>query len=143
MSALAVTCRCRRSAPARWPSNEDIEILVNNAGVGAVFPLVESDADQIERMIDVNITALTRLTYAFVPQVIRRGVGTVVNIGSVVGTAPEILNGVYGASKAYVLAFTQSLHQELAGPECAHRSSCPTPWPPPSGTPPDGRLRRP
>ena len=68
----------------------------------------------MERMIQLNVTALTRLTYAAVPGFVARGGGTVINISSIVGIAPEILNGVYGASKAYVLAFSQSLHHELA-----------------------------
>ncbi|WP_446039046.1 SDR family NAD(P)-dependent oxidoreductase [Streptomyces sp. SID1121] len=94
--------------------NDDITVLVNNAGVGSVTPLVTSDVDEMERMITINVTALTRLAYAFVPAAVRRGSGTLINIGSVVGTAPEFLNGVYGATKAFVLAFTQSLHSELA-----------------------------
>jgi short-subunit dehydrogenase len=96
-------------------SNDDITLLVNNAGIGSVTKLVDSDVDAMERMIAVNVTALTRLAYAFVPAAVRRGAGTLINIGSVVGVAPEFLNGVYGATKAYVLAFTQSLHSELAG----------------------------
>jgi uncharacterized protein len=96
-------------------SREDITVLVNNAGVGAVSALVDSDVAAMEQMIGVNVTALTRLAYAFVPGALRRGSGTLVNIGSVVGVAPEILNGVYGATKAYVLAFTQSLQHELSG----------------------------
>jgi hypothetical protein len=67
----------------------------------------------MEAMITLNVTALTRLTYAAAPAFVARGAGTIINIGSVVGIAPERLNGVYGASKAYVLALTQSLHHEL------------------------------
>lgn len=92
----------------------DITLLVNNAGVGGVAPLLHSDVDDMQRMIELNVTALTRLTYAYVPGAVRRGGGSVVNISSIVGVAPEILNGVYGATKAYVLALTQSLHHELA-----------------------------
>ena len=58
--------------------------------------------------------ALTRLTYAAVPGFVERGHGTFINIASIVGIAPEILNGVYGASKAYVIAFSHSLEHELA-----------------------------
>ncbi|GLZ53506.1 SDR family oxidoreductase [Actinomycetospora sp. NBRC 106378] len=95
-------------------SERDITVLVNNAGVGGVGPLVESDVDAVQAMITLNVTALTRLTYAYVPGAVERGEGTVINIGSVVGVAPEFLNGVYGATKAYVLALTQSLQHELA-----------------------------
>jgi short-subunit dehydrogenase len=92
-----------------------ITMLVNNAGIGAVAPLTASDIDQMETMIDLNVTALTRLTYAVVPGFVARGGGTIVNISSIVALAPELLNGVYGGSKAFVLAFSQSLNHELAG----------------------------
>jgi short-subunit dehydrogenase len=62
----------------------------------------------------INVTALTRLTYAAVPGFVTRGRGAVINIASIVAIGPEILNGVYCASKAYVLAFSQSLQHELA-----------------------------
>ncbi|HEY4144329.1 SDR family oxidoreductase [Pinirhizobacter sp.] len=95
-------------------SDRTISVLVNNAGLGATAPLLESDVARMDEMIALNVSALTRLTYAVVPGLIERGGGTVINIGSIVGIAPEILNGVYGATKAYVLAFTRSLHHELA-----------------------------
>ena len=96
-------------------TREDITLLVNNAGVGAASVLLDSDVDAMQRMIELNVTALTRLSYAYVPGAVRRGNGALVNIGSVVGVTPEFLNGVYGATKAYVLALTQSLHHELSG----------------------------
>ncbi len=91
-----------------------ITMLVNNAGVGATQPLLGSDIDVMEKMIALNVTALTRLTYAAAPGFVARAGGTVINIASVVGIAPEVLNGVYGGTKAFVLAFTQSLNHELA-----------------------------
>jgi short-subunit dehydrogenase len=91
-----------------------ITLLVNNAGVGATAPLLDSSIDKMEEMIALNVTALTRLTYAAVPGFVARGGGTIVNISSIVGVAPEILNGVYGGTKAFVLAFSQSLRHELA-----------------------------
>lgn len=96
-------------------TNAGITALVNNAGVGAVAPLLASDVDQMDDMITLNVRALTRLTYAAVPGLVARGGGTIINIASVVGVAPEVLNGVYGATKAFVLALSQSLHKELAG----------------------------
>lgn len=91
----------------------DITLLVNNAGFGAVTPLLQSDVDRMEAMIALNIGALTRLTYAAAPGFAARGRGTFINIASIVAIAPEVLNGVYGASKAYVLALSQSLQHEL------------------------------
>lgn len=94
--------------------NASITLLVNNAGFGAATPLLASDVDTMEDMIDVNVIALTRLTYAAVPGFVERKGGAIINISSIVAIGPEILNGVYGATKAYVLALTQSLHHELA-----------------------------
>ena len=95
-------------------SNSGIDLLVNNAGVGAPASLLDADIDKMARMIDLNITALVRLTYAVVPAFIKRGHGAIINMGSVVGIAPELLNGVYGGTKAFVLAFSLSLHREFA-----------------------------
>ena len=91
-----------------------VVMLVNNAGTASLAPLTNANVDEMEAMITLNVTALTRLTYAAAPAFVARGAGTIINIGSVVGVAPERLNGVYGASKAFVLAFTQSLQHELA-----------------------------
>ena len=95
-------------------TNSGITMLVNNAGVGTVAPLLESDVDAVEEMIALNVTALTRLTYAAVPPFVARSGGSIINISSVVAIAPEILNGVYGGTKAFVLALSLSLHKELA-----------------------------
>ena len=92
-----------------------ISTLVNNAGTASVVPLMQADINQMESMIGLNVTALTRLTYAAASGFVARGKGTIINIGSIVGILPETLNGVYGASKAYVLAFSHSLQHELAG----------------------------
>ena len=91
-----------------------ITMLVNNAGIASVAPLLDADIEKMEAMIALNITALTRLTYAAAPAFVRRGAGTIINIASVAGISPERLNGVYGATKAYVLALSHSLQHELA-----------------------------
>jgi uncharacterized protein len=91
-----------------------ITMLVNNAGVGSVASILQADVDKMEAMIDLNVTALTRLTYAAAPAFVARGVGTIINISSVVGIAVENLNGVYSASKSYVLSFGHSLQKDLA-----------------------------
>lgn len=94
-------------------TRSDITMLVNNAGVGAAAPLLASDVDKMEEMIALNVSVLTRLTYAAVPGFVERGEGTLVNIASIVAISPETLNGVYGGSKAFVLALSQSLQHEL------------------------------
>ncbi|EKT4454826.1 SDR family NAD(P)-dependent oxidoreductase [Pseudomonas sp. yb_9] len=91
-----------------------ITLLLNNAGIGTHTTLLDSDVERMAEMISLNVTALTRLTYAAVPGFSARQQGAVINISSIVSLAPELLNGVYGASKAYVTAFTQSLHKELS-----------------------------
>jgi uncharacterized protein len=95
-------------------TNDRITLLINNAGFGSASPLLSSDVDKMEEMISINVRALMRLTYAAVPGFVARGGGTIINISSIAGVAPEILNGVYGGTKAFVLAFSQSLHKELA-----------------------------
>ncbi len=92
----------------------NITMLVNNAGVGSVASILQANVDKMEAMIDLNITALTRLTYAAAPAFVQRGAGTIINISSVVGIAVEALNGVYSASKSYVLSFGHSLQKDLA-----------------------------
>ena len=95
-------------------TDPSLTLLVNNAGVAAVTPLLGSDVEKMDEMIRLNIGALTRLAYAAVPGFVARGRGTIINISSVVAIAPELLNGVYGGTKAFVLAFSQSLQHELA-----------------------------
>jgi short-subunit dehydrogenase len=103
-----------RRIEQRLRSDESIALLVNNAGFGATQPLLEADVDRMEEMIQLNVTALTRLTHAVAPGMVRRGHGAIINIASVVALAPDLLNGTYGGTKAFVLAFTQSLHTELS-----------------------------
>lgn len=92
----------------------NITLLVNNAGFGKAQPLLESDIAQMREMVTLNISSLMELSYAAAPQMAARGQGAIINISSVVAISPELLNGVYGGSKAFVLAFSQSLHHELA-----------------------------
>ena len=98
---------------ARLREDARVTLLVNNAGIGSVAPLLKADGDEMEAMIFLNITALTRLTYAVAPAFVARGAGTIINISSVVGIAAEMLNGVYSASKSYVLSFGHSLQKDL------------------------------
>lgn len=104
-----------RRVEAMLKTDASITVLVNNAGIGAPVPTWQADIDLMERMIDLNITALTRLSYAAAPGFAARGKGIIINIASVVAIAPEfLLNGVYGAGKAFVIALSESLHRELS-----------------------------
>jgi short-subunit dehydrogenase len=98
----------------RLKTDASITLLVNNAGIGATAPLLQSDIGKMHEMITLNVTAPTRLAYAAAPAFVARGAGTIINIASIVAITPELLNGVYGGSKAFILAFTRSLHHELA-----------------------------
>lgn len=95
-------------------TDASIDMLVNNAGLGATAPLLDANIDKMVAMINLNVVALTRLTYTAVPGFVARGGGSIINIASIVGIAPEVLNGVYGGTKAFVLALSQSLKHELS-----------------------------
>lgn len=95
-------------------NDSSITMLVNNAGVGSVASILQADVDAMDDMIQLNINALTRLTYAIAPVFAQKGAGTIVNIASIVGIYVEALNGVYSASKSYVLSFGHSLQKDLA-----------------------------
>lgn len=98
---------------AALKQDASLTMLVNNAGVGAVAPMMDSDVDLMEDMVKLNVVALMRLTYAAAPLFAARGHGAIINVSSVAAIAPEMLNGVYGGTKAFVLTFSRSLHQEL------------------------------
>jgi short-subunit dehydrogenase len=95
-------------------ADDRITLLVNNAGFGAAAPLLASNISKMEEMVNLNVVALVRLAHAAATAFVARGTGVIINIASIVAVAPELLNGVYGGSKAFVLAFSQSLRHELA-----------------------------
>ncbi|MGE8154681.1 SDR family NAD(P)-dependent oxidoreductase [Pseudomonas vancouverensis] len=99
----------------RLRSDASISLLLNNAGVAAEGQLAKADTEQLERMIQLNITAVTRLASAAAGNFAKAGRGTIINIASVVALFPERFNATYSASKAYVLSLTQSLNAELDG----------------------------
>ena len=98
---------------ARLQADKNVTILVNNAGFGGTKSLIDSDVDDLENMIFLQVTALTRLTAAVLPNLIAKKTGAVINVSSVVAVNPDDLNGTYSGSKAYVLNFTQSLFKTL------------------------------
>lgn len=104
-----------RRVEARVTNERGLTLLVNNAGIGSTARALDADVDTMSAMVSLNVDALMRLSYAAVPAFVARGRGTIVNIASIVAVSPETLNGVYGGTKAFVLAFSQSLHRELDG----------------------------
>lgn len=99
----------------RLLSDGSIGFLVNNAGIGPSGPAIGTTPDAQDRMVAINVTAAQRLALAAAEAFTGRGAGTVVTIASVVAFVPERFNGIYAASKAYVLALVQSLAVEAAG----------------------------
>lgn len=91
-----------------------IGVLINNAGMAQSGGFLTQSAEAIERLITLNTTALTRLAAAVAPRFAQSGAGAIVNIGSVVGVAPEFGMTIYGATKAFVLFLSQGLHMELS-----------------------------
>ncbi|WP_122663392.1 SDR family NAD(P)-dependent oxidoreductase [Pseudomonas viridiflava] len=99
---------------ARLRDDADIGILINNAGMAQSGGFVQQGAESIENLITLNITALTRLAAAVAPRFAQSGTGSIINIGSVVGLAPEFGMTIYGATKAFVLFLSQGLNLELS-----------------------------
>jgi uncharacterized protein len=90
--------------------------LVNNAGTAPAGGFVDQGPDEVARIVSLNATAPGRLASAVAPRFAQAGQGAIVNIGSVVGLAPEYGSTVYGATKAFMLFLSQSLQAEL-GPK--------------------------
>jgi short-subunit dehydrogenase len=95
-------------------NDASITLLVNNAGIGGNGPLASADPDGIETIIQLNVVALVRLAAAAARAFSARKSGTIVNVGSVLGLAPEFFPGAYPATKAFVQALSQGLHAELS-----------------------------
>ncbi|MFJ2324622.1 SDR family NAD(P)-dependent oxidoreductase [Pseudomonas sp. NPDC087690] len=91
-----------------------IGILVNNAGAALSGHFVEQSTDKVAQLVALNTTALVRLASAIAPRLAKAGDGAIINIGSVVGLAPEFGMTVYGATKAFVLFLSQGLSLELS-----------------------------
>ncbi len=98
---------------ARLRDDARIGILVNNAGTAIGGSFVDQSVDDMTRLVALNATALVRLAGAIAPRLAKAGEGAIINIGSVVGLAPEFGMTVYGATKAFVLFLSQGLAHEL------------------------------
>lgn len=103
-----------RKVEERIAGDDKITLLVNNAGIGGSKVVAEADAEGIAQQIKVNVIALSRLTRAVLPGLIRKGRGAVVNVASIVAY-DTILGGIYSGTKAYVVNFTEALERELEG----------------------------
>jgi short-subunit dehydrogenase len=108
-------------------SGETVELLVNNAGFGLIGPFARLDSNRLREMIDLNCGALTELCRAVAPQMIERRSGSILNVASTAAFQPGPRMAVYFATKAYVLSFTEALHEELKRHDIKVSCLCPGP----------------
>jgi short-subunit dehydrogenase len=108
-------------------SGERVTLLINNAGLGDHGFFENSEWPRVKRMLDVNITALTRLTHALVPELVRTGRGAILNVSSIASLMPIPKLAVYAATKAYVTSLSESLRAELRGTGVSVTAVCPGP----------------
>jgi uncharacterized protein len=107
--------------------NLEVGTLINNAGFGLRGAFAEQPLDRLIEVLDVNIVALTRLTGLFLPGMIARGSGGIINLASIAAFLPGPYMAVYYASKAYVLSFSQAIAYETKGTGVVVTAVCPGP----------------
>jgi short-subunit dehydrogenase len=104
-----------------------IDVLINCAGIGAHQPFIAHVRESIDQVIDVNSRAVVHLNRLFLPRMVRRNSGMIVNVSSIAAFEKMPDWAVYGASKAFVQSFTESLQEELAGTGVYIGLVCPGP----------------
>ncbi len=102
-----------------------VDLLVNNAGVGDAGPVAEADPARLIGMVDLNARAIVEVTRAFLPAMIERGQGRIINVASTAAFQPIPSFAVYAASKAFVLSFTEALSDEVASTGVRVECLCP------------------
>jgi len=103
----------------------DVDLLVNNAGLGHTAPFEAQSPDVLRAMIDVNVRSVVDLTRTFLPAMKARGSGRIVNVASNAAFQPVPFHTVYAATKAFVLSFTEGLAEELRGTGVRVQALCP------------------
>jgi short-subunit dehydrogenase len=104
-----------------------VEVLVNNAGFGSGGRFTRLDADKEASMVRTNCEAIVALTGHYLPQMAERGRGAVLNLASLIAFQPVPFQATYGASKAFVLSFTDAVHEEMRGTGVTVTAVCPGP----------------
>jgi uncharacterized protein len=105
----------------------EVDVLINNAGLGDSGPFAESDSDRNKEMTVVNVAALTLVTRHLVPRMIAQQRGAILNVSSSAGFLPIPGSAVYAATKAYVTSFSEALRAELRGTGVSVCALCPGP----------------
>ena len=105
----------------------EVEVLVNNAGFGSGGAFAEMDGEREAFMVRTNCEAVVALTGDYLPGMVGRGRGAILNLASLIAFQPVPFQATYGATKAFVLSFTESLHEELRGAGVTVTALCPGP----------------
>jgi hypothetical protein len=134
LTALADELRDLSSAAARRRMVKtiadrglEVDVLVNNAGFGSAGRFQELDPEAEVRMVRTNVEAIVDLCSAYVPTMVARGRGAVLNVASVAAYQPIPRQSTYAATKAFVLSFTEGLHVDLKGTGVTATALCPGP----------------
>lgn len=122
---LAVSGAARTLADDLEREAIDVDLLVNNAGVGHTARFDQEPPERIAAMLDLNIRALVEMTRAFVPAMVRRGRGQVINVASNAAFQPVPFLSVYAATKSFVVSFTEGIASELKGTGVGFQALCP------------------
>lgn len=110
---LSISDGCKAIYNCVENNNLTVNYLVNNAGFGDYGLFTERSMEKYSRMLSLNIVALTELTYYYAKEMKKNGKGRILNVASTAGIQPDPYFAVYGASKAYVISFTEALHKEF------------------------------
>ncbi|MDD9892497.1 MAG: SDR family oxidoreductase [Gammaproteobacteria bacterium] len=124
---LSEAVNCANVADAADALGRRVDLLINNAGFGTMGPFVKADADRERQEIDLNVTALTDLCHAFLPGMVERGQGAVINVASTASFQPMPYLAVYAATKAYVRSLSEALHAECKDRGVTVTALCPGP----------------
>jgi short-subunit dehydrogenase len=105
----------------------EVEVLVNNAGFGYAGDFIDADRVRQVEMVKLNCEAVVDLTARYLPEMVRRGRGAILNVASTGGFQPMPKSATYGATKAFVLSHSEALHHELRGTGVSLTAVCPGP----------------
>ena len=117
----------RRMVKTIADRGREVDILVNNAGFGSAGRFQDLDHDAERRMVRTNVEAVVDLCSVYVPQMVERGRGAVLNVASTAAFQPVPRQSTYAATKAFVLSFTEGLHMDLKGTGATATALCPGP----------------